>query len=32
LGGTIACAPDPQGGVTPSTDANFMAMVLGEAT
>ncbi len=31
LGGTIACASDPQGGVTPSTDPDFMASVLGEA-
>ena len=31
LGGTIACVSDPQGGVTPSTDPEFMASVLGEA-
>ena len=31
LGGTIACAPDPQGGVTPSADPEFMASVLAAA-
>lgn len=31
LGGTIACAPNPQGGVTPSVDPEFMTSVLAAA-